>query len=129
MFNSDEVLVLSNEFLHVDEQWVEWIVDIATSYHATPHFELFYDYRVWDFGTIKMGNSSHSRIIRMGDVSFETNIMGCKLTLEDVRHVPDLCFNQMLGFGLDKQGYETLISLYYPWTNNHFQEHTSTPRE
>ena len=46
MFNSDEVLVLSNEFLHVDEQGVEWIVDIATSYHATPHFELFYDYRV-----------------------------------------------------------------------------------
>ena len=50
----------------------------------------------------------------MGDVCFETNIMGCKLTLEDVRHVPDLRFNLMLGFALDKQGYETLISLYYP---------------
>ena len=46
MFNSDGVLVLSNECLHVDEQGVEWIVDIVASYHATPHLELFYDYTI-----------------------------------------------------------------------------------
>ena len=48
----------------------------------------------------------------MDDVCFETNIMGCKWTLKDVRHVLDLRFNLMLGFPLDKQGYDTLISLY-----------------
>ena len=48
----------------------------------------------------------------MGDVCFETNIMGCKWTLKDVRHVLNLRFNLMSSFALDKQGYETLISLY-----------------
>ena len=52
--NSDEVLVLSDGCLHVDEQGVEWIVDTIASYHATPHLELFSDYKVGDFGTIKM---------------------------------------------------------------------------
>ena len=81
--------MLSDECLHVDEQGVEWIVDTITSYDATPHLKLFSDYKVGDFGTIKMGNSSHSKIIGMDDVCFETN-RGCKLTLKDVRHVPDL---------------------------------------
>ena len=49
-----------------------------------------------------MGNTSHSEIIGMGDVCFETN-MRCKLTLKDVRHVPDLRFNLMSSFVLDKQ--------------------------
>ena len=74
VFNSDEVLVLSNEYLQVDEQGVEWIIDTAVSYHATPHLELFSNYRVRDFGTIKMRNSSHSKIVGMGDVCFETNM-------------------------------------------------------
>ena len=52
--NSDEVLVLSDGCLHVDEQGVEWIVDTTASYHATPHLELFSDYKVGEFGTIKM---------------------------------------------------------------------------
>ncbi|KAL6349370.1 hypothetical protein AAG906_034026 [Vitis piasezkii] len=51
--NSDEVLVLSNEYT-------------AVFYHATPHLELFSDYKVGDFGTVKMGNSSHSKIVGMG---------------------------------------------------------------
>ncbi|KAL6319697.1 hypothetical protein AAG906_026766 [Vitis piasezkii] len=74
--NSDEVLVLLNECLHVDEQRVEWIINTITSCHATSHLELFSDYRVGDFGTIKMGNFSHSKIVGMSDVCFETN-MGC----------------------------------------------------
>ena len=52
-----------------------------------------------------MGNSSHSKIVGIGDVCLETN-MEYKLTLKDVRHVPDLCLNLMSGFALDKQGYE-----------------------
>ena len=57
-----------------------------------------------------MGNSSHSKIVEMSDVCFETN-MGCKLTLKNVKHVLDLCLNLMSSFSLDKQGYE-----------NHFDE-------
>ena len=91
--------------MHVDEQRVEWIINTITSYHATSHLELFSDYRVRDFGIIKMGNFSHSKIVGMSDVCFETN-MGCKLTLKYVRHVLDLHFNLMSGFALDKQGYK-----------------------
>ena len=105
VFNSDEVLVLLDECLHVDEQEIEWIIDIATSYHTTPHLELFSDYKVRDFDTVKMGNSSDSKIVGMSDVCFKTN-MKCKLTLKNVRHVPYLRLNLMLGFVLDKQGYE-----------------------
>ena len=54
MFNSDGVLVLSNECLHIDEQRVEWIVNTTTSYHGTSLLELFFDYRVGDFGRVKM---------------------------------------------------------------------------
>ena len=52
-----------------------------------------------------MGNSSHSKIVGMSDVCFETN-MGCKLTLKYARHVLDLHLSLMSGFVLDKQGYE-----------------------
>ena len=103
--NNDEVLMLSNECLHVDEQRVEWIVDTIASYHATLHLELFSNYRVGDFGTVKMRNSSYSKIVRMGDVCFETNTRR-KMRLKYVRHVPDLCLNLMSSLILDKQGYE-----------------------
>ena len=96
--------MLSNECLHVDEQGIEWTINTAASYHATLHLELFSYYRVKDFGTVKMENSSHSKIVGIGDVCFETN-MGCKLTLKDVRHVPNLRLNLMSDFVLDKQGY------------------------
>ena len=101
--------MLSNECLHVDEQRVEWIVDTTTSYHVISHLELFFYYTVEDFSTIKMRNSSHSKIIGMSDVCVETN-MKCKLTLKDVRHVLYLCLNLMSGFALDKQGYESHFS-------------------
>ena len=103
--NSDEVLVLSDECLHVDEKRVEWIVDSATSYYATPHLQLFSNYRVKDFGMVKIGNFSHSKIVGMGNVCFETN-MGYKLTMKYVRHVPNLRLNLMSRFSLDKQGYQ-----------------------
>ncbi|KAL6337102.1 hypothetical protein AAG906_036416 [Vitis piasezkii] len=54
-----------DECLHVDEQEVEWIIDTATSYDTTPHLELFSDYKVGDFETVKMGNCSHFKIVRM----------------------------------------------------------------
>lgn len=74
--NIDEVLILSDECLYVDEQVVEWIVDVATFYHATPYLELFSNYKVGDFGIVKIGNSSDFKIIGMGNVCFEINI-GC----------------------------------------------------
>lgn len=36
----DEVLVLLDEYLHIDDQGVEWLVDNVASYHAI-HLEFF----------------------------------------------------------------------------------------
>ncbi|KAL6344249.1 hypothetical protein AAG906_035474 [Vitis piasezkii] len=86
--NSDAILCakIVDKVRNAYEHEVEWIVDTATSYHATPHLVLFSYYRVGNFDTVKMGNFSHSKIVGMGDVCFETN-MGCRLTLKDVRHL------------------------------------------
>ena len=69
-----------------------WVIDSAASYHATPHMEFFTSYKVGDFGTEKIGNSSHSKITRIGDVCIKMSV-GCTSTLKDVRHVPDLRLN------------------------------------
>ena len=74
MFKSHEVLMLLDECLHVDEQWIERIVDIAAFYHGTPHLELFSDYKIRDFCIVKMENSNHYKIIWISDVCFETNV-------------------------------------------------------
>ncbi|KAF8378616.1 hypothetical protein HHK36_029964 [Tetracentron sinense] len=83
--SSEDVVVLSfgeEEYLHVADQDIEWVVDTAASYHATPNKEFFTSYKVGDFGTVKMGNTSHSKIMGIGD-GYE-NYFGngrCKLTM------------------------------------------------
>ncbi|KAF8387595.1 hypothetical protein HHK36_026248 [Tetracentron sinense] len=106
--SSEDVVVLSfgeEECLHVADQDIEWVVDTAASYHATPNKEFFTSYKAGDFGTVKMGNTSHSKIMGIGDVCIQTNV-GCTLTMKDVRHVPDLRLNLISGIALDRQGYE-----------------------
>ena len=53
---------------------------------------LFTTYKAGDFGTVKMGNSSYSKIVGIGDVYIETNV-GSTMMLKDVRHVQDLRMN------------------------------------
>mgnify|MGYP003740606461 FL=1 len=105
---TEDVVVLScgdEECLHVTDENVEWVVDTAASYHATPTREFFTSYKAGDFGTVKMGNTSYSKIVGIGDVCVRTSL-GCTLTLTDVRHVPDLRLNLISGVALDKMGYE-----------------------
>ena len=52
-----------------------------------------------DFGVVKMGNSSYSKIVGIGDVCIKTNV-GCMLILKDV-HVPDLRMNALSRLALD----------------------------
>ncbi|KAA8531564.1 hypothetical protein F0562_006273 [Nyssa sinensis] len=84
-FECDEVVVLScgeEECLHVGNE-IEWVVDTGASYHATYNKEFFTSYKPWDFGTVKMGNTSHSKIVGIGDVCIHTSV-GCTMTLRDV---------------------------------------------
>ncbi|KAA8529367.1 hypothetical protein F0562_033834 [Nyssa sinensis] len=83
---------------------IEWVVDTGASYHATYNKEFFTSYKAGDFGTVKMGNTSHSKIVGTGDVRIRTSV-GWTMTLRDVRHVPDLRLNLISGIALDQEGY------------------------
>ena len=47
---------------HITNIDVEWVVDSATSHHIIPTKWLFTTYKATDFGTVKMGNSSYSKL-------------------------------------------------------------------
>ena len=110
--SDEDVAVLffgDEECLPVTDNEVEWIIDTAASYHVTPNKEFFTSYRLGDFGTVKMGNTSYSKIVGIGDVCIQTDV-GCSLTLRDVRHVPDLRLNLISGVALDREGYVNYFS-------------------
>ena len=66
--------------------------------------ELFTTYKAREFGTVKMGNFSYSKIVRIGDVCIETNV-GSTMMLKDVRHVPNLRMNVFSTLTMDQAGY------------------------
>ena len=53
---------------------VESVVDFAAPYHIIPTKGLFTTYKAGDFGTVKMSNSSYSKIVEIGDVCIKTNV-------------------------------------------------------
>ncbi|CAM8972007.1 unnamed protein product [Rhodiola kirilowii] len=87
----------------------DWIIDSGASYHITSHKNFFTTYKQGDYGELKMRNSGKSKIVGMGDVHLTTNL-GCKLVLEDVRHVPDIRFNLIAVGKLDDEGYKSDFS-------------------
>ena len=98
-----DVVVLSvgeETCLHTANHDAEWVVDTAASYHATSRREFFSNYKTGDFGTVRMGNTSFSKIEGIGDVRIQTNL-GCTMVLKDVRHVPDLRLNLFSVSALD----------------------------
>ena len=60
---------------------VGMVVDTAASYHATPVRDLFCGYVAGDYGYVKMGNTSYSKIAGIGDICLKTNV-GCTLVLK-----------------------------------------------
>ena len=84
---------------------IEWVVDTAASYHATPNRELFTTYKAEGFGCIKMGNTANSNIVGIGDICIQTNV-GYQLKLQVMRHVPNLRLSLMSRIALDKEGFQ-----------------------
>ncbi|KAM1468689.1 hypothetical protein ACFX2I_033622 [Malus domestica] len=94
------------ECLHMgnSDRDIEWIFDNGASFHATSKREFFSTYKEGDFGIVKMGNESYSKILGIGDICLRTNL-GCQLMLKDVRHIPDIRLNLISIGTLDRQGY------------------------
>ena len=89
---------------HVDNIDDEWVVDSAATHHVVRTKELFTTYKAGDFGTVKIGNTSYSKIVGIGDVCIKTNV-GFTVMLKNVRHVPDLCFNLISTPVMDRADY------------------------
>ncbi|KAH0705778.1 hypothetical protein KY285_010310 [Solanum tuberosum] len=97
--NNDNVVLLINE-------------EILPSYHLTMggrHNNILPCHTDGDFGNMKMGNTSYSKIAGIRDVCIKTNVE-CTLALKDVRHVPDLRMNLISGVALDRDGYENYFA-------------------
>ena len=63
---------------HVANNDVEWVVDSATSHQVMPRKGLFTTYKARNFGTVKMGNSSYSKIVGIGDVCIKKMLVAPK---------------------------------------------------
>ena len=61
---------------------------------------MFTTYKAGDFSIVKMGNSSYSKIVGIGDVCIETNV-GSTVMLKDVQHVIDLRMNMFSTLAMD----------------------------
>ena len=81
-----------------------WVVDSSASFHINPWREWFSTYRDGDYGYVKMGDNGEYRIADIGSVCLKTSI-GCRLTLRDVRHVPDIRLNLISTGRMDNEGY------------------------
>ena len=102
--DDEEVVVLSvqeQKCEHVDNNNNEWVVDLAATHYVVRTKELFTTYKAENFGTVKMGNTSYSKIVGIGDVCIKTNV-GFTVMLKNVRYVPDLCFNLISTLVMDR---------------------------
>ena len=94
---------------HVTNNDIEWVVDSATPHHTISTKGLFTTYKARDIGTIKMGNSSYSKIVGIGDVCIKTNV-GSTMMLKDVQHVLDLMMNVFSTLAMDRVDYCNYLS-------------------
>ncbi|KAL0312263.1 UNVERIFIED_CONTAM: hypothetical protein Sradi_5625600 [Sesamum radiatum] len=83
----------------------EWLVDSGCTFHMTPFKEILTNYKSGKFGSVSMANEKLCEVHGYGDVClfFEN---GFKMTLKDVRYVPDLCHNLMSCAALEEEGLE-----------------------
>ena len=96
----EDYLVIEDEecYSAVRDDAMSWVVDSGASFHITSHKEYFTSYTSGVTGQVRMGNSGASTIVGKGTICIETNT-GCRLVLDDVRHVPDIRLN-LLSVGI-----------------------------
>ncbi|KAL0307917.1 UNVERIFIED_CONTAM: Retrovirus-related Pol polyprotein from transposon TNT 1-94 [Sesamum calycinum] len=83
----------------------EWIVDSGCTFHMTPFRDILSNYKTEKLGCVSMANEKLCAVHGLGDVCmiFEN---GFKLTLKNVRHVPDLAQNLISCSALEEEGLE-----------------------
>lgn len=93
------VFVASSSYRSRDD----WILDSGCTHHMTPNRDLFSTYKSVEGGVVLMGNDSQSETIGIGTVDLRMHD-GTKVTLTEVKHVPDLTKNLISLPKLDEKG-------------------------
>ncbi|KAK4391110.1 Retrovirus-related Pol polyprotein from transposon TNT 1-94 [Sesamum angolense] len=104
--SSDEVYMLCDVNSAISSLSMnEWLLDSGCTFHMTPFKEILTNYKSDNFGTVSMANEKLCDVKGFGDVclTFESDF---KLTLKNVRHVPDLYHNLISCAALEEEGLE-----------------------
>ena len=83
---SGDVLLVSNRRSTKGEAWM---LDSASSFHATPNREWFSSYKSGELDTTYLGDDTGYRVAGVGDVKIKM-FDGVERVLRGVRHVPGL---------------------------------------
>ena len=85
------------------------MIDSGTSTHVTSMRDVFCSYTSGEFGDVKLAYKGVLKCVGLGDVNLEMS-NGTKLTLKDVKHVPDIQLNLFSVAKLCYEGYNSLFS-------------------
>jgi hypothetical protein len=90
----EDYLIIEDEecYSAIRDGDMSWVVDSGAYFHITSHKEYFTSYTSGVIGQVRMENSGSSTIVGKGTICIETNT-GCRLVLDDVRHIPDIRLN------------------------------------
>jgi GAG-pre-integrase domain len=83
-----------------------WVVNFVASFHVISRRDLFSSYKERDYGIIRMKDNEVCKIFDIRDVNVEISL-GCKLTLKNVRHAPDMRLHLISVGALDDDGYQS----------------------
>ncbi|KAL2237908.1 UNVERIFIED_CONTAM: hypothetical protein Sindi_0982500 [Sesamum indicum] len=102
--NSEVFMIYeANSMLSVNK--FEWLIDSGCTFHMSPVKKIFSNFRYEKSGFVSMANEKKCEILGLGDVSL--NFKECyRLTLKNVRYVPDLSHNLISCAALEEDGLE-----------------------
>ncbi|KAL2251350.1 UNVERIFIED_CONTAM: Retrovirus-related Pol polyprotein from transposon TNT 1-94 [Sesamum indicum] len=102
--NSEVFMVYEANSVHSVNKF-EWLIDSGCTFHMSPVKEVFSNFRYEKSGFVSMANEKKCEILGLGDVSLNFK-EGYRLTLKNVRYVPDLSHNLISCAALEEDGLE-----------------------
>ncbi|KAL2248429.1 UNVERIFIED_CONTAM: Retrovirus-related Pol polyprotein from transposon TNT 1-94 [Sesamum indicum] len=103
--NNGEVFVMCEANSVNSFDMHEWLIDSGCTFHMSPFKDIFTNLRYEHAGFVSMANEKRCEIEGLGDVSMCFKD-GYKMTLKNVRYVPDLSHNLISCAALEEDGLE-----------------------
>ena len=100
----DLVTVLDANMINIACDESSWVVDTGAASHVTSRKDFFSSYTPGDFGTLRMGSETVSRVIGIATICLKTSVR-TKLVLNNVKHAPDVRLHLIFVGVLNDEGY------------------------